>query len=70
MTRRVPSGNYPRLYTSAEVQRMFRVSPTTVRRWAEAGHLRTALTLGGQRRIYADDVDALLNPSKEADPRG
>ncbi|MBV2364075.1 helix-turn-helix domain-containing protein [Streptomonospora nanhaiensis] len=62
---------HPRFYTPGEVQRMFRVSPATVRRWAEAGHLRTARTLGGQRRIYADDVDALLTPSAaEETPRG
>ncbi|MDA0565946.1 helix-turn-helix domain-containing protein [Streptomonospora sp. S1-112] len=50
----------PRFYTPAEVQNMFRVSHSTVRRWTEEGHLRTVRTLGGHRRIYADDVDALL----------
>lgn len=49
------------LLTTAEVAAMFRVSPKTVWRWERARKLRSARTLGGQRRYYADEVRRLLN---------
>lgn len=46
--------------TPAEVAIMFRVHPKTVTRWAKAGALPTAYrTIGGHRRFYEADVQAL-----------
>lgn len=47
------------LLTPAEVASMFRVTPKTVTRWAEAGKLPVVRTLGGHRRFPARDVLAL-----------
>ena len=49
------------LLTPAEVAAMFRVAPKTVTRWAKAGKLRAVHTLGGHRRYYRADVEALLH---------
>lgn len=50
----------PRTYTPQQVARHLCVSPQTVQRWVDAGRLRAWKTLGGHRRIDADDVDALV----------
>ncbi|MBV2364696.1 helix-turn-helix domain-containing protein [Streptomonospora nanhaiensis] len=50
----------PRLYTTTEVARLFRVDPKTVTRWVRTGQLRALRTPGGHARILADDVDAAL----------
>lgn len=44
------------LLTPGEVAALFRVTPKTVTRWAEAGKLRAIRTLGGHRRFLARDV--------------
>ncbi|CAN5906393.1 developmental transcriptional regulator BldC [soil metagenome] len=44
------------LLTPAEVASLFRVTPKTVTRWAEAGKLPAIKTLGGHRRFPARDV--------------
>lgn len=44
------------LLTPAEVATLFRVTPKTVTRWAEAGKLPAIRTLGGHRRFPARDV--------------
>jgi excisionase family DNA binding protein len=49
-----------RLLTRAEVAEMFQVSPSTVRRWAEAGKLPSVKTLGGHHRYDAKAVMALV----------
>lgn len=48
------------LLTPAEVARLFRVSPSTVTRWAKTGRLATVRTLGGHHRFRAAEVYALL----------
>jgi excisionase family DNA binding protein len=50
-----------RLLTRAEVAEIFRVSPSTVTRWAEAGKLPSVKTLGGHRRYEAGAVMALAH---------
>jgi excisionase family DNA binding protein len=47
------------LLTPAEVATLFRVSPKTVSRWAEAGRLPVVKTLGNHRRFPAGAVLAL-----------
>lgn len=48
------------LLTVAEVAGLFRVSPKTVTRWAQAGKLRAVRTLGGHRRFHRSEVEAQL----------
>ena len=50
----------PKLLTPAEVAQIFRVDPKTVTRWANIGRLRSVRTLGGHRRFFDDEVQALL----------
>lgn len=52
------------LLTPAEVATVFRVDPKTVTRWGKAGKLDSVRTLGGHRRYYADQVRAMLTPTK------
>jgi excisionase family DNA binding protein len=54
-----------RLLTPAEVADRFRVDPKTVSRWARNGKLTSVRTLGGQRRFFEDEVEALLGGSQE-----
>jgi len=54
----LPAGE--ELLTPAEVAAVFRVDPKTVTRWAKAGKLRSLRTLGGHRRFYRSEVDALM----------
>lgn len=49
------------LLTPGEVAEMFRVSPKTVTRWAQAGKLTSLRTVGGHRRYREAEVRALLN---------
>ena len=49
------------LLTPGEVASMFRVTPKTVTRWAEAGKLPVLRTLGGHRRFPAGPVLALID---------
>ena len=48
-----------RLLSRAEVAEMFRVSPSTITRWSDAGMLPTVKTLGGHRRYDAAAVAEL-----------
>jgi len=43
----------------SEARDALRVSEDTVRRWANAGHIRTVRTPGGQRRFLREDVEAI-----------
>jgi excisionase family DNA binding protein len=44
----------------SDVAVMIGVSVATVRRWADAGHLASYRTPGGQRRFSTADVDSFL----------
>jgi excisionase family DNA binding protein len=46
--------------TISQVALRLGVSVGTIRRWADAGHLRAYRTPGGQRRFSVDEVDAFL----------
>jgi len=50
------SPRHPDLLTPGEVAALFRVTPKTVTRWAEAGKLPVVRTMGGHRRFPADAV--------------
>lgn len=57
-------------YTTIEAARLLGISPASVQRWVDAGHLKAWKTLGGHRRIDALSVTALLNAQNgpQADP--
>ncbi|MCJ7712571.1 MAG: helix-turn-helix domain-containing protein, partial [Chloroflexi bacterium] len=46
--------------TLTEACRMLGVSPSTVRRWADSGMVRTFVTPGGHRRFSRAGLEALL----------
>ena len=56
MTSSIPLAETEALLTPGEVAAMFRVTPKTVTRWAEAGKLPVVRTLGGHRRFPAEAV--------------
>ena len=45
--------------TPKEVAEIFRVDPKTVARWARDGKLEFTTTLGGHRRYFRSQVEAL-----------
>lgn len=45
--------------TPAQAARMLGVSSKTVARWAAAGRIRCAVTLGGHRRFRVEDIVAI-----------
>ncbi len=51
--------NDDELMTPGEVARLFGVHPKTIARWASAGRLTPARTLGGHRRYRASEVHEL-----------
>jgi excisionase family DNA binding protein len=53
------------LLTPAEVATMFRVDPKTVTRWAKAGKLTSARTLGGHRRYREHEIRELIAASSQ-----
>lgn len=53
-----------RLLKPAEVARVLQVDPKTVTRWCSNGKLGSIRTPGGHRRIYARDVEAILQAGK------
>jgi excisionase family DNA binding protein len=57
--------DHDELLTPGEVAAMFRVTPKTVTRWAEAGKLPVVRTLGGHRRFPAAAVRE-VRASREA----
>jgi excisionase family DNA binding protein len=48
------------LMTTSEVSRLLGVSPGSIRAWADAGHLVSAVLPGGERRFTPKAVDELL----------
>jgi len=55
----------PEMLTPGEVARIYRVDPKTVNRWAASGRLTYVRTLGGHRRYYAAEVQALLAATEQ-----
>ncbi len=55
-----------------EARSLLDVSDTTLRQWADAGHLRVYRTPGGHRRFLREDVESLTTapkPAQESDGR-
>lgn len=49
-----------RIYTPAEVAKLLDVNAKTITRWERSGKLRGFKTIGGHRRYYQSQIDALL----------
>ena len=62
---------FPELLTAPEVAAVFRVDIRTVERWASEGRLRAIRPSPRTTRFRADEVEALLSPTKnELSPAG
>lgn len=59
MSEQAATSNDMDILTPGEVAAMFRVASKTVTRWAHAGKLASFETLGGHKRFYRVDVEAL-----------
>ena len=57
----VPHPDLEPMLTPGEVAALFRVTPKTITRWAEAGKLPVVRTLGGHRRFPARAVQAVYD---------
>lgn len=55
-----PSGSQERWLTLGEACRIIGVDESTLRRWADAGHVRVFRTPGGHRRFAESEVHELL----------
>ncbi len=62
------SGNQLGLST-AQAARELGVSLSTVRRWADQGHLVSIRTPGGQRRFPREAIEAFLASLQQRPPR-
>lgn len=64
-----PAGNGPPIdgewLTLRDACRLLDVSDTTLRQWADAGHLRVYRTPGGHRRFLRSDVDSLTTQARQ-----
>ena len=61
--------NSERLLTPGEVARLFRVSPTTVSRWASQGRIGSVRTPGGHHRFRESEILSLLADMTATPPR-
>ena len=53
-----------KIFSTFEVAKMLELSPGTVANWVDAGRLRAFTTLGGHRRIKAEDLKTFLEENK------
>jgi excisionase family DNA binding protein len=66
-----PLDEEDRLLTPGELAALFRVSRTTVTRWAAKGRITAVRTPGGHRRYRESDVRGLLRGAQaDANPGG
>jgi excisionase family DNA binding protein len=54
--------------STAQTARELGVSLSTVRRWADQGHLEAIRTPGGQRRFSRDAIDSFLTSLHQGPP--
>lgn len=62
-----PSPRVKEFLSRCEVAALFRVSPNTVTRWADAGKLSYIRTLGGHRRYVRKDIEDLATMHAKED---
>jgi len=56
-----PMTDHPkRLFSTADIARLFGIDVSTVRRWADSGKLHCCKTVGGHRRFRSEQVQALI----------
>lgn len=58
-----------KIFSTFEVAKMLELSPGTVANWVDAGKLKAFTTLGGHRRIKAEDMKAFLEENKIPVPK-
>lgn len=57
-----------KIFSTFEIARMLELSPGTVANWVDAGRLKAYSTLGGHRRIKAEDLEVFLKENKIPEP--
>lgn len=58
-----------KIFSTFEVAKMLELSPGTVANWVDAGKLKAFTTLGGHRRIKAEDMKTFLEENKMPVPK-
>jgi len=58
-----------KIFSTFEVAKMLELSPGTVANWVDAGRLKAFTTLGGHRRIKAEDLKNFLEENKMPVPK-
>lgn len=58
-----------KIFSTFEVAKMLELSPGTVANWVDAGRLKAFTTLGGHRRIKAEDLKVFLEENKMPVPK-
>jgi len=58
-----------KIFSTFEVAKMLELSPGTVANWVDAGKLKAFTTLGGHRRIKAEDLKTFLEENKMPAPK-
>lgn len=58
-----------KIFSTFEVAKMLELSPGTVANWVDAGKLKAFNTLGGHRRIKAEDLEDFLRENKIPAPK-
>lgn len=57
-----------RLIGTVEASRLVGLSPATLRRYVESGHLAAVRLPSGRLRFRRSDLDSLLTPSRQLPP--
>lgn len=58
-----------KIFSTFEVAKMLELSPGTVANWVDAGRLKAFNTLGGHRRIKAEDLEEFLQANNIPVPK-
>jgi excisionase family DNA binding protein len=58
-----------KIFSTFELAKMLELSPGTVANWVDAGRLKAFTTLGGHRRIKAEDLKTFLEENKIPAPK-